>query len=226
MSFLSPAGAYVIGHPAHLRPEVLKAFRANQGLLLAGAVAYYALLSIVPLLILIGDRAVALRRPGGAARDARAATSMAACRGSRAPIVAELSIPRRTADVIGWVLLRDDAVLQLARLHRAGERDVGDLRAPRRGAAAPLPGFGADAVLLHPAALGVGLLLVTLVAGSLQAMGEESVDLLGCSWSLHGRLGRAAVPARAGGRDLRAHLDLPGDAGRAAVGGATRWSAA
>src|SRR5690349_9111045 len=31
----------------------LKAFKANQGLLLAGAVAYYALLSIIPLLILI-----------------------------------------------------------------------------------------------------------------------------------------------------------------------------
>ena len=33
--------------------RTLKAFKANQGLLLAGAVAYYALLSIVPLLILI-----------------------------------------------------------------------------------------------------------------------------------------------------------------------------
>ena len=32
--------------------RTLRAFRANQGLLLAGAVAYYALLSIVPLLIL------------------------------------------------------------------------------------------------------------------------------------------------------------------------------
>jgi len=32
--------------------RVLKGFRANQGLLLAGAVAYYALLSIVPLMIL------------------------------------------------------------------------------------------------------------------------------------------------------------------------------
>ena len=32
--------------------HTLKSFRANQGLLLAGAVAYYALLSIVPLLIL------------------------------------------------------------------------------------------------------------------------------------------------------------------------------
>ncbi len=32
---------------------VLHAFRANQGLLLAGAVAYYTLLSIVPPLILM-----------------------------------------------------------------------------------------------------------------------------------------------------------------------------
>ena len=32
--------------------QTMQGFRANQGLLLAGAVAYYALLSIVPLLIL------------------------------------------------------------------------------------------------------------------------------------------------------------------------------
>jgi YihY family inner membrane protein len=34
--------------------------------------------------------------------------------------------------------------------------------------------------------LGIGLLLVTLVAGSLQAVGKESVDLLGREWSLSG----------------------------------------
>jgi YihY family inner membrane protein len=34
--------------------------------------------------------------------------------------------------------------------------------------------------------LGLGLLLVTLVAGSLQAMGQEQVELLGRSWSLVG----------------------------------------
>jgi len=37
--------------------------------------------------------------------------------------------------------------------------------------------------------LGVGLLLVTLVAGSLQAVGQESVDLFGRQWSLHGLSG-------------------------------------
>jgi YihY family inner membrane protein len=34
--------------------------------------------------------------------------------------------------------------------------------------------------------LGFGLLVVTLVAGSIQAMGEDSVAFLGVEWSLHG----------------------------------------
>jgi YihY family inner membrane protein len=37
--------------------------------------------------------------------------------------------------------------------------------------------------------LGLGLLLVTLVAGSLQAMGQERLELLGRSWSLGGASG-------------------------------------
>ena len=44
---------HILQHPLAFALQVLKAFQANQGLLLAGAVAYYALLSIVPLLILM-----------------------------------------------------------------------------------------------------------------------------------------------------------------------------
>ena len=50
---LGPQARHVLAHPGPFVLHTLKAFRANQGLLLAGAVAYYALLSIVPLLILI-----------------------------------------------------------------------------------------------------------------------------------------------------------------------------
>ncbi|MEO7255192.1 MAG: YhjD/YihY/BrkB family envelope integrity protein, partial [Casimicrobium sp.] len=49
---LGTAAGHVLKHPGSFAWGTLKAFRANQGLLLAGAVAYYALLSIVPLLIL------------------------------------------------------------------------------------------------------------------------------------------------------------------------------
>ena len=49
---MGPAAQHVLRHPWSFAWNTIKAFRANQGLLLAGAVAYYALLSIVPLLIL------------------------------------------------------------------------------------------------------------------------------------------------------------------------------
>ena len=42
MSFLSPAGAYVLANPGAFARKVFKSFQANQGLLLDGAVAYYA----------------------------------------------------------------------------------------------------------------------------------------------------------------------------------------
>src|SRR5271167_2695340 len=45
--------ATVLKHPGAFAIRVLKSFRANQGYLLAGAVAYNTLLSILPLLILI-----------------------------------------------------------------------------------------------------------------------------------------------------------------------------
>ena len=50
---MSPHIAYVLQHPGKFALQVLKAFRANQGLLLAGAVAYYALLSMVPMMVLM-----------------------------------------------------------------------------------------------------------------------------------------------------------------------------
>lgn len=44
---------YVLQHPARFLWQALCAFRDNQGLLLAGAVAYYTLLSIVPMFALV-----------------------------------------------------------------------------------------------------------------------------------------------------------------------------
>ena len=44
--------ADVLKHPGSFAVRVLKSFSANQGYLLAGAIAYNTLLSILPLLIL------------------------------------------------------------------------------------------------------------------------------------------------------------------------------
>ena len=52
MRLIPIAAQWIYGHPIAFLGRTLRSFRASQGLLLAGAVAYYALLSLVPLLIL------------------------------------------------------------------------------------------------------------------------------------------------------------------------------
>ena len=50
---LKHSAGEIAKRPGPFALRVLKGFKANQGLLLAGAVAYYTLLSLIPLLILI-----------------------------------------------------------------------------------------------------------------------------------------------------------------------------
>ena len=146
------ANAYILAHPLAFTLQVLKGFRANQGLLLAGAVAYYALLSIVPFLMLVvvalshfidqAELLATLQRylewllPGQSRGDGRRR-----CRNF---------LDEREPDHRGAG--RDDAVFQFARLHRAGKRDERDLHPPRRDPAPPLLGLGDPALLLHPGA--------------------------------------------------------------------------
>jgi membrane protein len=53
MKTSSQSAKRLLARPGAFALAVIKQFRANQGVLLAGAVAYYSLLSLVPLLILI-----------------------------------------------------------------------------------------------------------------------------------------------------------------------------
>jgi len=53
MRRLSLRVRYVLDHPWRFAGQVVSGFRANQGLLLAGAVAYYTLLSMLPMFALI-----------------------------------------------------------------------------------------------------------------------------------------------------------------------------
>ncbi|HET8876468.1 MAG TPA: ribonuclease R, partial [Casimicrobiaceae bacterium] len=50
---MSRAARKIASDPLCFLKQTVRAFRANQGLLLAGGVAYYTLLSIVPLMILL-----------------------------------------------------------------------------------------------------------------------------------------------------------------------------
>jgi YihY family inner membrane protein len=100
-------------------------------------------------------------------------------------MVKELANFLEHRDVIGWVLLVTmlffsslaftvlENAMSVIFLHRVA------VRKRRYIISALLP-------YLYILCLGFGLLLVTLVAGSLQAIGEQSVRLFGREWSLSG----------------------------------------
>ena len=175
-SFVRETGAFVV--------RTLKGFKANQGLLLAGAVAYYALLSLIPLLLLI---LMALTRFVGEAEviEAMARYLDWLVPGQGNALTSEFSKFLEHREVMGWVLFLTmvffsslaftvlENAMSVIFIHRVAIR--------RRH-------FLVSALLPYVCIvlLGVGMLLVTLVTGGLQAMGEKSVQFLGREWGLDG----------------------------------------
>ena len=171
-------------HPWVFFWQTLKAFRANQGMLLAGAVAYYALLSIVPLLILIVivlshvvERQMLL--------DTLARLLEWLVPGQASALVRELANFLTHRAVIGWVLLVTmlffsslaftvlENAMSVIFVHRVAIR--------RRH-------FLLSALLPYSYILflGIGMLIVTFVSNGLQTMAANSIALAGMHLSLHG----------------------------------------
>ena len=178
------AAARIAAHPWTFAAQTLKAFRANQGLLLAGAVAYYALLSLVPLMILA---VIALSHwidpPELLATLARYLEWLVP--GQSKAVVAELANFLAHRDVVGWMLLATmlffsslaftvlESAMSVIFHHRVATR--------RRPILVSLL-----MPYVYILCLGLGLLLVTVVAGALQTLGGERLVWLGRSWSLGG----------------------------------------
>jgi YihY family inner membrane protein len=180
----------VARHPFAFIWQTLKAFRANQGMLLAGAVAYYALLSIVPLLILIVialshvvERQVLL--------ETLARLLEWLVPGQANAVVRELANFLTHRAVIGWVLFVTmlffsslaftvlENAMSVIFVHRVAIR--------RRH-------FLLSALLPYSYILflGVGMLIVTFVSNGLQTVGAASIEVAGTQLSLRG-ISRAAL---------------------------------
>jgi YihY family inner membrane protein len=184
MKLINPRTAHVLKNPVAFALQVLRAFQANQGLLLAGAVAYYALLSIVPLLILM---VIALSHVID--QDVLLATLRGALEyvvpGEGTAVVVELKAFLDHREVIGWVLLITmlffsslgfrvlENAISVIFLHRVAERR-------RHFIISLLLPFGYIVIL------GAALFAGTFVLAELMTIGGENLVLLGHSWSLSG----------------------------------------
>lgn len=178
------ANIYILSHPLRFTLQVLRGFRANQGLLLAGAVAYYALLSIVPFLMLVVVALSHFLDPVELLDTLRRYLELLVPGQSR-PIVTEVANFLQDRQILTWVLALTmlffsslaftvlENAMSVIFVHRVAVR--------RRH-------FMVSAVLpyCYILALGVGIMVVTLVSGALQVMGTESVWLFNYKWSLGG----------------------------------------
>jgi YihY family inner membrane protein len=178
------ANVWILSHPLAFLLRIVKGFRANQGLLLAGAVAYYALLSIVPFLMLV---VVALSHFLDQAELLETLERYLGLLvpGQSRPIVAEVAHFLENRELITWVLgvtMLFFSSLAFTVLENAMSVIFKHRVAIRRRH------FLVSAVLpyCYILALGFGVMIVTLVAGTLEVMGEESVWLFGYQWSLNG----------------------------------------
>jgi membrane protein len=187
-------------HPLRFTWQVLRRFRANRGLLLAGAVAYYALLSIVPLLILavmvltdlLGETPVfsVLGRYLGWLLP-----------GQSAPLVGELQAFLLHRDSVGWVLL-GSLVFFSTLAFSVLENAMAIIFRHRAATHSRHPVVSWLMPYLYVLFLGAGMLVVTVVATALQALGQQELHVFGRVASLGGFSGALLYGLGIGGEVL------------------------
>ena len=180
-----PAWRKIADQPGHFALQVLKAFHKNQGLLLSGALAYYILLSVIPLftfLLLMLSHVIdeaalmaTLRRYIGLIIP-----------GDSAAVLGQVRSILEHREVASWVVLVTmlffsslafsvlESAMSIIFVHR--------VRTKKRPLWVSL--FLPYVYILM---LGLGFLAMTVIASLLQSMSDDQLVLVGRGWSL-GRL--------------------------------------
>ena len=178
----TPTWRKVMAQPGQFTLQVLKAFQKNQGLLLSGALAYYILLSVIPLFTflllmlshLVDEAALmaTLRRYIGLIMPGNSTT-----------VLEQVRNILEHREVAGWVVL--GAMLFFSSLAFSVLESAMSIIFIHRVRHKPRPLLVS---LLMPyvyiVLLGVGFLVMTIIASLLQSMSDDQLVLLGRGWSL------------------------------------------
>ncbi len=176
-------GKKILYHPLCFIKQVIRSFRANQGLLLSGAVAYYTLLSIIPLFSLILIALSHIVEPDQLLQITSEYINLVLP--GQAQVFIEQITRFTTQKHVGWLVLllllffssMTFTVLENAMsiifYHRVNIH--------RRH-------FLISAIIpyCYIIVLGLGVLLVTAISGVLQLLEGETISILFWSWTLDG----------------------------------------
>ena len=201
----TPTWRKIMAQPGCFTLQVLKAFQKNQGLLLSGALAYYILLSVIPLFTflllmlshLIDEAALlaTLRRYIGLIIP-----------GDSAPVLEQVHNILEHREVAGWVVLA--AMLFFSSLAFSVLESAMSIIFVHRVRHKPRPLIVSLLLpYLYILMLGVGFLVMTVIASLLQSMSDDQLVLLGRGWSLD-RLS-VALLYLAGVFGHGSHVNLP-----------------
>lgn len=180
----SKASQHLLSHPVAFAGQTIRNFGKNQGFLLAGAVAYYALLSLIPLLILSVIALSPLVDQAELLATMRRYLDWLVPSQSKA-VLADVSGFIENRITIGFVLLVTMlffsslafSILQKALAVIFAHRKT---RNDRHSLVSMLLPY--SFVLL----VGVALLTITIVSVVLQTLAQETIHWLGRDWSLRG----------------------------------------
>lgn len=174
----------VLADPLGFIRQVLAAFRANQGFLLAGAVAYHTLLSIVPMFALILVLLSQVLEPQHLLNITERYMELVA------PGRAQALMEQIEVFIVNWKLIGIVGVPVLLFFSSLAftvlENAMSVIFFHR--VAIQRRHFMVSAILpyIYILLLGLGLLVVTVVSSSLDALSSGAVSILGHEWSFSG----------------------------------------
>lgn len=176
-------GKKILNNPLCFLKQVIKSFHANQGLLLSGAVAYYTLLSIIPLFSLILIALSHIIEPEQLLQITSEYINLVLP--GQASVFIEQITRFTTQKHIGWLLLLVllffssmtftvlENTMSIIFFHRV------NIHRRHFFISAIIP-YGYILVL------GLGMLMITTISGVLQVWEGETISILFWSWTLDG----------------------------------------
>lgn len=175
---------FVLDHPWQFTKRVINGFRANQGFLLSGAVAYYTLLTIVPMFALILAGLSQIQETQGLLDTLREYLVLIT------PNQADALIDQISTFLQNWKVVGITGVLILLFFSSLAFTSLESAMSVIffHRVAIHRRHFLISAIIpyCYILLLGMGMLLVSAVSGSLHSLDAQSLTMMGYHWSFSG----------------------------------------